>query len=119
RGHNGDGGGHVPRRLIRGVVTSGNMSSRTSIADSTAACASYSRVPPDRTAEHRVHARVGDAIEHVRRVDPPVQVEPRAPGEGAGEPRVQPELRGAGDGVPARASPVAWRRRGERGRVQI
>ncbi len=65
------------------------------------------RQPELRAADERVDARVGHAIEHVGRVDPPVHVEPAAPRERARDACVQRELRRSSRRVASRVAPFA------------
>ena len=62
---------------------------------------------------------IGDAVEHVGRIDPPIETEPAAPRERPRQSRVQRELRGADDGVASGIAPSPGRGSGVRRRIRV
>src|SRR5262245_27041546 len=59
-----------------------------------------------RAADDGVDRRVGDAVQHVRRADAPVEIEPFAPCECAADAAVERKLSRAGDGVAPGGAPM-------------
>ena len=72
-----------------------------------------------RAADDRVHAGVGDVIQHVGRVDPPVEREPTVPRERTGRCRRQRERAPDPDRVAAGVAPLTGGRRGVCGRIRV
>ena len=72
-----------------------------------------------RAADDRVDARVGDAVEQVRGVEPPVERDSAAQQKRPRHAAVQRKLRRAGDRVTPRIAPSTGRRRGVRRGVRV